>query len=335
MIGAGLLAATALGGCTMKSQEAPPLTGPSELGTSIVITVTPDTIFQDGASQSLVTVTARDQNGNPLRNVSLRAEILVDGVATDFGSLSARSIVTGADGRATLTYTAPKAPAGPSVDNQTTVNIAVTPLGNDFGNAVTRVATIRLVPTGVVVPPDGLQPSFTFTPTNPTDNQSVLFSACSDAQAAPCAPANNPVATYTWSFGDGSSGSGRVTTHTYRNPGTYFPRLTITDALGRSASTTQSITVGQGVLPTASFTISPTNSRINQSINFNASASRPAPGRTIVSYSWDFGDGTPLVVTGSPQTTHSYSVARTFVVTLVVTDDTGKTAVASNTVTVN
>ena len=41
-----------LGACTVHKQDsAPALTGPSELGTSIVISVTPDVIAQDGASQ--------------------------------------------------------------------------------------------------------------------------------------------------------------------------------------------------------------------------------------------------------------------------------------------
>ncbi len=145
----------------MKNQEAPPLAGPSEFGTSITITVTPDQLTQDGASQSLVTITARDQFGNPLPNLSLRAEIFVDGLRVDFGSLSARNLVTDANGRATLVFTAPSSPAGPSVETFTTVQIVVTPVGTDFGNGSSRLATIRLVPPGVVVPPDGLQPSFT------------------------------------------------------------------------------------------------------------------------------------------------------------------------------
>ena len=140
-------------GCTMKEQETPALTGPSELGTGVSVTVTPDILTQDGGSQSLVTVSAFDSNGKPLRNLSLRSEIMVGGVIADFGSLSARSIVTGTDGRATLVYTAPAAPAGPAVDNGTTVSITVTPIGTDFANSAARIATIRLVPPGVVVPP--------------------------------------------------------------------------------------------------------------------------------------------------------------------------------------
>ena len=315
-------------GCTLKKQETPSLTGPSELGTSVSVSVAPDILTQDGGSQSLVTVTAFDQNGKPLRNLSLRSEIMVGGVVADFGTLSARSIVTGTDGRATLVYTAPAAPAGPAVDTGTTVSISVTPLGTDFANSFPRIATIRLVPPGVVVPPDGLQPSFTFTPNAPQDHQTVLFDACSDPQR-PCAPANNPVATYSWDFGDGKSASGKSVSHAYSEAGTYVATLRLTDQVGRSASTTQSLTVSAAGGPTAAFEFSPSDPLINQPVNFNAGPSSAQPGRRIASYTWDFGDGT----FGSGEiTSHSYSLPRSYKVVLTVTDDTGKKSTASQAV---
>lgn len=312
----------------MKSQDAPPLTGPSEQGTSIVVTVTPDILTQDGSSQSLVTITARDSNGKPLRNLSLRSEIQVNGVRTDFGSLSARNLVTDSNGVATLVYTSPAAPAGPAVDTGTTVNIAVTPIGSDFGNSLPRLATIRLVPSGVVIPADGLQPLFTFTLSSPTDHQNVLFDASTST-----APANNPIVTYSWNFGDGRTGSGRNESHSFDTPGTYVVTLTIGDQYNRTASTSQTIDVGGGAAPTASFLTSPTAPRVGENVNFNASASRPATGRTIRSYDWDFGDGTQKTTT-SPITSHDYQTAGTFAVTLVVTDDVGREAVANATVTI-
>ena len=66
---AGLLVALPAA-CTMKSEEAPPFTGPSEFGKSINVTVTPDAIIQDGASQSVVMVTALGVNSEPLANMS-------------------------------------------------------------------------------------------------------------------------------------------------------------------------------------------------------------------------------------------------------------------------
>jgi PKD repeat protein len=202
------------------------------------------------------------------------------------------------------------------------VNILVTPLGSDFGNAVPRLASIRLVPPGIIVPPDGLQPRFTFTPTSPRDHEQVFFDA-STSQA----PANNPIVRYEWDFGDGDRGTGRTTGHFFEDTGTFIVRLTVFDAFGRSATTSQPITVGAGTAPTASFTFSPTEPLPGQQVNFNASGSRAATGRRIVSYTWDFGDGTP---NGSGvQVSHTYTVIGTYVVTLTVTDDVGRTAVTT------
>jgi PKD repeat protein len=313
----------------MKSQDAPPLTGPSELGKSITVTVSPDILTQDGSSQSLVTITARDSNGKPPQPpLSLRAEVEVGGVKTDFGSLSQRNLVTDSNGQAKLVYTSPAAPAGPAVDTGTTVNIVVTPIGLDFGNSTGRVATIRLVPSGVVIPADGLQPKFTFTPSAPSDHQNVLFDA-----SASTAPSNNPIVTYSWNFGDGRPDSGRSVSHSFNNPGTYVVTLTVADQFNRTAATSQTIDVAGGTAPTASFLTSPATPRVGENVNFNASASKPAAGRTIRSYDWDFGDGEQKTTTG-PITAHDYQTSGTFTVTLVVTDDVGRTATATGSVTI-
>ena len=309
--------------CTMTKQAAPDLSGPSEFSTSVAVAISPDVLPQDGASQSVITLTARDAQGQPLRNVGLRVEIRVDGTPRDLGTLSARSVVTANDGRATVVYTAPSSPTI-AVDPFTIVEIVATPIGSDFNNTQARSASMRLVPTGPVAPPDGLQPAFTFTPSNPSDHQRVLFDA-STSQA----PTNNPIVTYSWSFGDGGTGTGRTATHDYSFPGTYIVTLTIIDGFGRSAATSQSLSVGAGVDPSAAFTFSPTDPVPGSTVNFNASGSRAEPGRTIVSYAWDFGDGTSGT---GVQASHRYPVLGNYTVTLVVRDDAGRTSVATQTV---
>lgn len=317
------LAATLVASCTMKDQEAPPLTGPSEFGTAVTVQVSPDILSQDGASQSVVTVTVRNAAGQTVSGVPLRAEIRVNGQTADFGTLSARSIVTNGDGRATLVYTAPSVIA----NVESLVDIVVTPIGNNYANAVSRNATIRLVPPGVVLPPSGLNPAFTFSPPAPGQGQNVFFDADSST-----APATNPITLYRWDFGDGATATGETATHAFGAPGTFFVRLTVSDIQGRSASTTQSVTVTAGAAPTASFTFSPTPALRNAVIHFNASGSTAAPGRTIVSYRWDYGDGS--AGESGVQVAHVYGVAGTYTVTLLVTDDVGRTSVTNRTVTV-
>ncbi len=55
----------AVAGCTVKSTEAPPLAGPSGLALSLHVNAVPDSISQDGGSQSSVKVTAIGPDGRP------------------------------------------------------------------------------------------------------------------------------------------------------------------------------------------------------------------------------------------------------------------------------
>jgi PKD repeat protein len=326
--GITLAVAAALGlvGCTVHKQDTPSLSGPSELGMSVTVTVSPDVLTQDGASQSLVTVTVRDATGQPVRNVPLRAEITVNNIITDFGTLSARNVVTDANGRATVTYTAPAAPPI-NVDNGTIVGIDVTPSGTNFGNQVAiHTATIRLVPPGVLGPPStGLSPSFTASTLAPTDQQSVIFDASTSTSTGAS------VTAYQWNFGDGSTGSGITITHAFNTAGTYVVTLTITDSIGRTNSTSQTLTVSAVTLGLPVFTTSPDSPIVGQDIFFTSTTLIGSNGRPITSYSWDFGDGTPG---GGRSTTHSYASVGTFTVLLTITDDQGHRAIASQKITV-
>lgn len=315
-----VIATLALAGssCTMKSQEAPPLTGPSEFGTSIGVQVTPDVLQLDGASQAVIVVTVRDSASQPLRNVPLRADILVGGQVVDFGSLSSRSLVTNGDGRATAVYTAPALVA----ESEEVIDIAISPVGSNYQNTVPRSASIRLVPTGIRVPPSDLVPRFTFSPDAPTERQNVLFDASGSTGS---------IAQHRWDFGNGVTGSGQTVTHAFSGPGTYFVRLTLVDALGRTASTTRTVMVGQSTAPTAAFTFSPTDPIVGDVVTVNGTQSTAAAGRRIVSWAWNFGNGESA--TGQLASTR-YTVARTYTITLTVTDDIGRTNTTSQTLTV-
>ena len=48
---------------------------------------------------------------------------------------------------------------------------------------------------------------------------------------------------YSWNFGDGSSGSGQLTSHSFLNPGNYTVSLTVTDSSSKTASAHHTITV--------------------------------------------------------------------------------------------
>ena len=46
------------------------------------------------------------------------------------------------------------------------------------------------------------------------------------------------IVSYAWNFGDGNTGSGRIVTHTYADPGSYTPSLTVTDDRGAAHTAT-------------------------------------------------------------------------------------------------
>jgi PKD repeat protein len=320
LLALGVLVAAA--GCTTKKTEAPPVSGPSELAIALQLQATPDTLSQDGVSQSTLTITARDPNSQPVRSLPLRVDIMVEGAIQDFGRLSAKNVTTGSDGRTQVTYTAPK--SIDSVDHGTVVRLLVTPVDGDFGGSQPRFASIRLVPPGVITPPTIEGPDFTIEPDSAPILSPVTVTATLD-------PDRGDVSRFSWSFGDGGTATGITATHTYHRSGSFPITLTVTYSSGVTARATKLVTITPSDDPEPEFAFSPSEPAPNDKVFFNAAESKVTPPRRIVSYKWTFGDGaTATGVTVS----HTYNREATFNVTLTVTDDSGHTASISKEVTV-
>lgn len=56
-------------------------------------------------------------------------------------------------------------------------------------------------------------------------------------------PADTVAVSYRWTFGDGTTGSGSTTTHTYETAGTYDVTLRVIDSAGRVGESKESVTV--------------------------------------------------------------------------------------------
>lgn len=82
-------------------------------------------------------------------------------------------------------------------------------------------------------------PGATFT----GSTNSVLTGVAVSFDATSSSDPDGAIVGYLWDFGDGSTGSGVSTNHSYANSGTYTVRLTVTDNLGATASATYTVTV--------------------------------------------------------------------------------------------
>jgi len=82
-----------------------------------------------------------------------------------------------------------------------------------------------------------------------------------------------------WDFGDGSSGQGKIVSHTYTQSGAYTITLTVTDNLGVTASQQLQISAGKLAL-VAAFFATPGSGWAPLQVQFDASESQAPRGAT-------------------------------------------------------
>jgi PKD repeat protein len=319
------VAAATLAACNVNEVDTPALSGPSSLSRIIIMQADRDTLVQDGVSEAAIRLTASVQPGQS-ENVRLRAQVFVDGVAQDFGTLSNKFPIT----PTTIFYRAPATPVGATNQQPTTVTITVTPDDQgDFRSEFVRQLDIRLIPPGIILPTNpNLVANFTFAPATPKVLEVVTFDASTSTNGtAACGQA----CTYHWDFGDGVTASGIFVTHVYRDVNAFPVTLTVTDARGAQATVVKPVNIGAPVPPTGAFTFSPSSPEPGKTVFFNASTSTAAPGRRLVDYFWDFGDGTTA---SGVAVSHVYAAEGDYVVTLKVTDDAGAIIVVTQQVAV-
>jgi len=196
-----------------------------------------------------------------------------------------------------------------------TVTLTVT--DNDGATGTTTANKIVLNKPPVAIFTESAEIAYTYEP--------ITFNA-SDSYD----PDGN-ITNYYWNFGDETNATGVIVSHAYVNNGTFVVILTVTDDDGASNSTSSTKTILMNEPPVPLFTASAQTVRTGEIITFNASDSYDPDG-TIVTYFWDFGDGTNAT---NVIVDHSYADDGVYTVTLTVTDDDGGTASKSATKTVS
>jgi gliding motility-associated-like protein len=129
------------------------------------------------------------------------------------------------------------------------------------------------------------------------------------------------ITAYYWNYGDGVLDTTNVRTHTYANPGAYDVKLIIADLNGcRDTLIKPDYIKVYG--PTIGFGSNIPGTCPNSSITFLDQTITDGI-HPIVNWTWDFGDGTPIITNGAATATHMYTASGIYNVTLTVTDSYG------------
>lgn len=124
--------------------------------------------------------------------------------------------------------------------------------------------------------------------------------------------------TYEWNFGDGITVPGKSPTHAFSSPGTYVITATATDSGGLQVAGMVTVEVfPQSSVPFARFTTSDVVGFVGIPLAFDAVYSTDNEN-DIVSYNWNFGDGSQI---GTGQSiSRAYQEPGDYTVVLTITD---------------
>jgi PKD repeat protein len=166
------------------------------------------------------------------------------------------------------------------------------------------------------------------TPTTGVAPLAVTFSSAGSTDS------DGSIASFAWSFGDGTSATGPTAARTYSTAGVYRATLTVTDDKGATHAATVTITVTgttENRPPVALAAAAPATGAAPLPVVFSSVGSYDPDGR-VAGYAWIFGDGTGA---SEANPVHTYAAAGVYTATLTVTDDRGASSSSSIVVTVS
>lgn len=164
-----------------------------------------------------------------------------------------------------------------------------------------------------------------------TPGEAVTFVASSFGYDFNCA-----AHTYTWTFSDGGTGSGKSVTHTFTSGGTWNATLKI-EAPGQSVTMTLPVLVGSGVtkVNAIDFSVSPwvlNGVSLPNGYHFTPVAD---PVNSVTKYRWDFGDGIcpgagdQNCTSGAEGINHLFPSNQNYKITLTIITPTGNEGVSA------
>lgn len=144
---------------------------------------------------------------------------------------------------------------------------------------------------------------------------------------------NNDIVEYAWDFdGDGNPDKfGESVTNIFPDKGTFVVGLTVTDSQDNQVKSQVTVEVTAPGLQ-AKISVTPITGVVPLTVKFDASASTYLDGQ-IISYTWDFGDGTPKRQDAA-KISYKYQKVGTYVATVTIIGSDGKKATDKQTITV-
>ena len=130
------------------------------------------------------------------------------------------------------------------------------------------------------------------------------------------------ISTYEWDFGDGTpitNTTTPTTSHNFSVIGSYTVKVKVTDVSGCKATGTFDVVYKN---PPVATTVLPVEGCIPAIVNFSATPDIPA-GTTVTNYTWNFGDGSPVVNTTSSNVSNTYTAVGSYIPTLSFTTSEG------------
>jgi outer membrane protein OmpA-like peptidoglycan-associated protein len=154
-------------------------------------------------------------------------------------------------------------------------------------------------------------------PTTLQAGETATFSASTNIDRA------SPPVEFRWNFGDGTTATGEVATHSFATAGTYTVNFTASNQAGRGTSTRScTVTVTPPPAPAEIVTVTATPQTFDVCQPTTVQFSANVRGDSPLTYEWNFGDGT--TGTGA-NPTHTYSEPGTYTVTLTASNEAGST----------
>lgn len=245
----------ALQGCGLDEVEVPEsLLGPSELGLSLRVLVTPDVVLADGIQTAVIQAVLQDQNGNRVAGRGIVFTIMDEaGRIAEIGTLTSASgarvfgsttIRTDANGIATVVYTTPERR---DFTADSTILIGARPVGTDATAAPYWTVGLELrsaEPRRFPQVPGNASPScgINQAPNNPINAAGTVLRFSSTATDG-----DGYITRYEWYFGDGTSSTGAEghidVQKGYPFPGTYTVTHIVTDNAGAQSACARTVTI--------------------------------------------------------------------------------------------